>query len=169
MPSALNRNFTIPDHWKLQPTSRMCFVCGRENGTGLQLKFYEDREAQKVYCPLWIPADYQGYPGITHGGILATILDEISGRALALHLGGEVFWVTAKMEVRYRKPTPTEQPLMAVGWVVETRRRSAIVGGAIHLPDGSVSAEVESVIVRPDRKTLEAWLGSEEAAEWKVV
>ncbi len=168
MPSALNHDYPIPDHWREQPTSRMCFVCGRENAIGLQLKFYEDREDGKVFCPLWIPADYQGYPGITHGGILATILDEISGRALALHLGDKVFWVTARMEVRYRKPTPTETPLMAIGWVEETRRRSAIVAGEIRLPDGSISAEVKSIIVQPDRKRLEAWLKSEDAEAWRV-
>ena len=97
----------IPEHWRPQPTSRMCFVCGRENPVGLHIQFYEDPVAQQIVVPLIIPERYQGYPGIAHGGILATILDEASGRAVMMAFEDDPFWVTAKLEIRYRKPTPT--------------------------------------------------------------
>ncbi len=148
-----------------QPTSRMCFVCGRENPVGLHLTFYEDREAAQVKAPLHIPETYQGYPGIAHGGILATILDETSGRAIMLGEEG-VFWVTAKLELRYRRPTPTETPLTAVGWVVERRSRSATVAGEIRLEDGTVTAEATAVVVRPSDRLLEEW--KQEQDFWRV-
>jgi len=161
----------IPEHWKPQATSRMCFVCGRENPVGLHIQFYEDHVAQQVVVPLVIPDAYQGYPGVAHGGVLAAILDEISGRALMMARAEDLFWVTAKLEVRYRKPTPTGVPLTAVGWVERQRTRSAEVAGEIRLPDGTVTAEVRAVVVCPPEDTLAGWererefWGAPEAAE----
>ncbi len=156
----------IAAHWTLQPTSRMCFVCGRKNPAGLHLEFYEDTEAQQLVAPLHIPAHYQGYPGIVHGGILTAILDEISGRAINIGQDEEQFWVTAKLEMRYRKPTPTETPLTAVGWVVRKRRRAAEVAGQIRLPDGTVTAEIQAVVICPPEETIQKW--AQEKEHWRV-
>ena len=156
----------IPSTWTLQPTSRMCFVCGRENPVGLHLTFYEDREQQQVICPFSLPESYQGYPGIAHGGILASVLDEVSGRAVMIGEDKDVFWVTAKLEVKYRKPTPTETPLTAVGWTIRRRRHSAEVAGEIRLPDGTVTAEVHAIVVIPAPETLREW--EAEQAYWRV-
>jgi uncharacterized protein (TIGR00369 family) len=150
--------------WKVQGTSRMCFVCGRENPVGLHLHFYEDLEAHQIIVPLNIPEQYQGYPGVVHGGILATILDETTGRAINVGRDAEQFWVTAKLEIRYRRPTPTETPLTAVGWVVSLRSRTAEVAGEIRLPDGTVTAEATAVVVCPSRETIKAW--EEERRFW---
>lgn len=143
----------------------MCFVCGRENPVGLQLTFYEDPESGQIVVPLNIPSRYQGYPGIVHGGILSTILDETTGRAINVGQDDEQFWVTAKLEMRYRQPTPTETPLTAVGWVVKKRSRTAEVAGEIRLPDGTVTAEASAVIVCPSGETLKAW--EEERRFWR--
>jgi acyl-coenzyme A thioesterase PaaI-like protein len=116
--------------------------------------------------PLRIPERFQGYPGIAHGGILATILDELSGRALMIGAGEDFFWVTAKLEVRYRKPTPTETPLTAVGWVVRERRRSAEVAGEIRLEDGTVTVEASAMVICPPEDTLKEW--AEEQQHWRV-
>jgi len=155
----------MPTSWEPQPTSRMCFVCGRENPVGLHLTFYEDQETGQIKAPLVIPETYQGYPGIAHGGILATILDETSGRAIMFGEEG-VFWVTAKLEIRYRRPTPTETPLTAVGWVVERRSRSAQVAGEIRLEDGTVTVEANAVVVCPSETLLQAW--GQEQSYWRV-
>lgn len=150
----------------MQPTSRMCFVCGRENPTGLHIQFYENRAEEQVVAHVEIPDSYQGYPGIAHGGIVAAILDEISGRAIMVGEEETPFWVTAKLEIRYREPTPTETPLTAVGWVVNRRQHSAEVAGEIRLTDGTVTAEVSAVVVQPVEAQLEAW--GQEATYWRV-
>jgi len=156
----------IPAQWKLQPTSRMCFVCGRENDCGLHIQFYEDQENNRIVAPVCLPEHFQGYPGITHGGIVASILDEISGRALMMSTDGNPFWVTAKLEIRYRKPTPTNTSLLAVGWVVKQRRHSPEVAGEIRESDGTVTAEVSAIIVCPPKETLEGW--EQEQKFWRV-
>jgi uncharacterized protein (TIGR00369 family) len=153
-------------HWQLQPTSRMCFICGRENPVGLHLKFYEDREAQQVVVPVVIPERYQSYPGIVHGGILATILDEAAGRAVMMGFEQDPFWVTAKLEIRYRKPTPTETPLTVVGWVVKQRRRLAEVAGEVRLADGTVTVEASAIVICPPEGTLQGWEAEQEF--WRV-
>lgn len=149
----------ISPNWKRQNTSRMCFVCGRENPAGLHLHFYEDVAAGQLIAPVTIADHHQGYPGVAHGGILATILDEVSGRALNIGREEEEFWVTAKLELRYRKPTPTGVPLTAVGWVVKRRSRAAEVAGEIRLPDGTVTVEAQAVIVCPPPEVLAGWEG----------
>jgi acyl-coenzyme A thioesterase PaaI-like protein len=144
----------------------MCFVCGRENPVGLHVQFYEDHENQQIVVPLTIPERYQGYPGIAHGGILATVLDEASGRALMMAAEDDPFWVTAKLELRYRQPTPTETPLRVVGWIVNRRRRSAEVAGEIRLMDGTVTVEATALVVCPREDTLKGW--EQEKEFWRV-
>ena len=56
-----------------QPASRHCFICGRENPVGLKMDFYFVAPGQ-VLSELIIPAAYQGYPGMVHGGIIAAVL-----------------------------------------------------------------------------------------------
>ena len=89
-----------------QPNSKMCFVCGLENPIGLHLHIYETEPGvvESIYIA---PEHFQGYPGVLHGGIVASLLDEISGRA---HMGSDPahprFMFTGKLEVKYRKNVP---------------------------------------------------------------
>ena len=58
-----------------QPNASMCFVCGRDNPIGLHMQFFDDGEG--MVMSKVTPADhFEGYPGVLHGGVLATILDE---------------------------------------------------------------------------------------------
>ena len=89
----------------LQPNSKMCFICGLENPVGLKLRIYEV-EPGRVESTFTAPEHFQGYPGVLHGGIIATIIDEISGRALLGSVDHPRFMFTAKLEVKYRKNVP---------------------------------------------------------------
>ncbi len=149
-----------------QPTSRMCFVCGRDNPLGLKLEFYEDLEADQVRADVTIPNEYQGYPGVVHGGIVSAILDEVSGRAVMLHEGDERLMATLQMTVRFRRPTPIGTPLMVVGWVRQVGGVGAKVGGEIRLPDGTITAECESLLVEPPSEFKEGW--EREKPYWKT-
>jgi acyl-coenzyme A thioesterase PaaI-like protein len=127
-----------------QPNSRMCFVCGLENKTGLQVKFYTEAPG-KVRVDWTAPECYQGYPGHLHGGIAAALLDEAAGRTV---LGADPFrfFVTLKMELRYRKPVPVGVPLVIRGEMVRDRGRTVETRAAIHLPDGSIAVEAEVLV-----------------------
>jgi uncharacterized protein (TIGR00369 family) len=149
-----------------QPGSRMCFLCGRQNPVGLKLDFYEDLEAEQVRVEFAVPDEYQGYPGVVHGGIVAAVLDEVSGRAIMIRGSDEDLMATLKLTVRYRRPTPTETPLVAVGWVERASGMGARVAGEIRLADGTVTAECEATIGNVPQEFRASW--EEEKQYWKV-
>lgn len=107
------------------PNSKMCFVCGLENPTGLHLHFYQV-EPGVIESTYTAPDHFQGYPGVLHGGIVAALLDEVSGR---VHMGADPmkprFMFTGKLELKYRKNVPIGRALRIVGKAGRARARMA--------------------------------------------
>lgn len=147
-----------------QPTSLQCFACGRKNPFGLKLEWFNNYDEKCVEAAFTLDDNYCSYPGTVHGGILATILDETSGRAVLLDNNFERLMVTLKMEVVYKKNTPTNTPLKAVGRVLKDGGSRAQVEGEIILPDGTVSAKCTSILFKIPQAVKDKW-GSE-AEEW---
>ncbi len=148
-----------------QPNSRMCFICGLENPVGLKLKIYET-EPGVTESTFTAPEHYQSYPGILHGGIVATILDEVSGRAL-MGTGAEPrFMFTAKLEVKYRRNVPIGKPLKIIGKAGKDRGRMAEAWGGIYDEEGNLLAESTSLLVDLPKESFENV--DYEALGWKV-
>lgn len=147
-----------------QPNSRLCFVCGVENPIGLALKFYQTGPGE-VTAECVLGDEYQGYPGIVHGGIVAAMLDEITARTL---MGGEPtrFMYTAKMEVRYRNHVPIGEKLRLVGKALKANKRATAATGAIYGPDGKLLAEAEALLVDVPDEVIQSV--DMEALGWKV-
>jgi acyl-coenzyme A thioesterase PaaI-like protein len=140
-----------------QPSSRFCFVCGVENPCGLHVHFFHDGYHRCV-ARVMLSEQYQSYPGITHGGILATLLDETMGRAILAEEGtdnidGARFMFTARMEIRYRRPVPLDQEFTVRGRVDEDKGRKVEVSGEVVLADGTVAVEASATLVNipPDQ------------------
>jgi acyl-coenzyme A thioesterase PaaI-like protein len=136
-----------------QPNSIMCFVCGLQNEAGLHAKFYTEAPG-RVRVDWTAPECYQGYPGHLHGGISAALLDEAAGRTV---LGATAFrfFVTMKMDLRYRKPVPIGVPLVIRGELVKDRGRIAETRSAIYLPDGSIAVEAEVLVAEAPMQITE--------------
>ena len=119
-----------------------CFACGKNNPIGLHLNFkiIDDR----FVATKTLSREYQSYPGIVHGGIVSTMLDEAMG-GLIVERGEKA--VTAKMELRYRKPTPVGEPVTVTGWEESRRRNMVITKGTITLSDGSIAAEATATMM----------------------
>jgi acyl-coenzyme A thioesterase PaaI-like protein len=128
-----------------QPNSLNCFVCGIENPCGLHLKFYTTGPGE-VTADYTVPECYQGYPGVVHGGIVAAMLDEVTGRA---HMGGHPprFMFTARLEMRYRRNVPVGFPLRLVGQAGKSKGRTATATGRIYDQEGTLLAEAEALLV----------------------
>ena len=122
-----------------QPNSEMCFVCGRSNPVGLYMQFEDDGELE-VVSNYTVPAHYQGYPGIVHGGVLAAMLDEVVARVSMIG-DPHHFMMSVRLEILYRHPVPTETPLRVVGRILRLRGRLGKAEGTIILPDGTVACE----------------------------
>jgi len=149
-----------------QPTSRTCFLCGRENDFGLKMCWYNDPENNQITGTVVVPEQFNGYPGIVHGGIVASILDETAGRSVLLNGNFDELYVTLKLEVSYRQPTPTNVPLTAVGKLVRRRSRTAQVTAELRLPDGTVTAECTALLALPPDEIKNEW--NAEKKYWRV-
>lgn len=138
-----------------QPNSKMCFICGLENPVGLKLQIYEI-EPGVIESSYLAPEHFQGYPGVLHGGIVATILDEISGRA---HMGpaeSPRFMYTAKLEVKYRKNVPTGKLLRIVGKAGKAKARTAEGWAGIYEAEsGELLAEANTLLVNIPPETFQ--------------
>ncbi|MCC7361114.1 MAG: PaaI family thioesterase [Anaerolineales bacterium] len=147
-----------------QPNSAHCFVCGLNNALGLRLSFYElsDTEVTACYTP---PDDYEGYPGVLHGGIVAALLDEVGSRAGMIGAPGH-FMVTAHLDVKYRRPTPIGRPLTLYGRLVKRSGRRAVAAAELRLPDGGVSASADLMLADLPADTLPP--GDLETLGWRV-
>lgn len=125
----------------LEPINQWCFVCGKENPIGLQLDFIEKDESYST--TFTAGRQHQGYDGIMHGGLVSTILDEV----MAGYLNAKGFnAVTAKLEVRFRKPTPIGQPLTATGKITGKRGNMYELMSEITLPDGTITAQGKATV-----------------------
>lgn len=49
-----------------QPSSKMCFVCGRDNHIGLHMHFFADANGC-VHAEYTPREEHQGFPGVMHG------------------------------------------------------------------------------------------------------
>jgi acyl-coenzyme A thioesterase PaaI-like protein len=79
----------------------MCFACGEKNPIGLKLEFRF--EGDEYVTTFQVRPEYQGWAGIAHGGLVATVLDEVMARLL---WEKQINAITGKLEVRYHKPVP---------------------------------------------------------------
>jgi uncharacterized protein (TIGR00369 family) len=147
-----------------QPNSANCFACGMHNPVGLKLEFFET--GPEEVTATWTPGKkYEGYPDVVHGGILASALDEAGGRVVMIGDHNH-FMMTAKMEIRYRRPTPIGEPLRVVGRLRQRRGRLAVTQAEIQLADGTITAEAELTLAELPEAVR---LGSDlEALGWRV-
>jgi len=147
-----------------QPNSDHCFVCGRKNRMGLYMTFYDNGE-NEVCAEYTVAEDYQGYPGVVHGGVVAAMLDETVARVSMIG-DPHHFMMSVKLEVKYRHPVPTETPLKIVGRIVRLRGRLGKAVGEVILPDGTIAAESSMTLADlPDDLLNQTNL---EALGWRV-
>src|SRR5512133_3324230 len=81
------------------PHTHSCFVCGDANPNGLKLRFETDGKLVKAR---FVPrAEHAGFRQTVHGGLVATLLDEIMVWACAVQTRRFAF--SAELVVRYLK------------------------------------------------------------------
>ena len=127
-----------------------CFACGSLNVSGLQLQLHV--EGETCWTELTLPERFEGWEGITHGGIVCTILDEVMAWAL---VGQDAWGLTAKLEVEFKRPVRVGTRIRGVGRLVEARRRLLTTAAELTDADsGELLASARAVYVAapPDRK-----------------
>ena len=111
---------------RLDSSANRCFVCGPSNPIGLQIRFRLDGEVCRAeFTP---DAVHAGYDGVTHGGILFSLLDDVMANIIFLR-GERCF--TAKAEVRYRQPLPVGTAARLEGRQQRRKGRLALLEGKV--------------------------------------
>jgi len=133
-------------------TARLCFACSQENPIGLKLKPVHDGE--KVTAEFTAGKFHQGWNDVVHGGILYTLLDEVT--AYAMLCSGIEFGVTAQGEIRFKKVAPINEPIRASAWVTKLTKRLVETKGVLTLKDNTVIADGDFLfyIWRQSKKTI---------------
>jgi acyl-coenzyme A thioesterase PaaI-like protein len=115
-----------------------CFACSPDNENGLQMTFVEDGD---YLISEWTPKRFlAGYNNILHGGIQATLMDEIASWFIQIKM--KTAGVTSNMNLRLKRTVHTNQgPLKLRAWLKEVRRNLVDVNVELINPDGKVGAE----------------------------
>jgi uncharacterized protein (TIGR00369 family) len=124
------RRYAFADH--------NCFACGGQNAIGMRLQIELGEGTARTE---WrAGADYVGWEDKIHGGILATLLDEVMAWAPSSF---DSWAVTAEMHLRYRAPANPGELLTAEAQVTSHRRRLYEVHGEVHGEDGRLIAAAD--------------------------
>jgi len=92
-----------------------CFGCGPHNDVGMGLRF--ERDGDEVVTTFHGKPGWEGPPGILHGGLQATLADEIGAWTL---VGlRERFGFTTSAQLKWLRPARLDAPIEARGRIVE--------------------------------------------------
>ena len=116
---------------------KRCFVCGMENPHGLKIKVEQDGPNQ-VRCEFIADDRYRGWSNYLHGGIFSLVFDEMLGW-LSRYMGHDA--MTARLEVRYRKPVPLGSKMIFSGVLEREIKGILDIKLGANLEDGTLAAE----------------------------
>jgi len=100
------------------PHTRSCFVCGEANPVGLNLRFETDgRLVRAKFSPR---PEHAGFQGVVHGGLIATVLDEIMFWACAVQT--RRLTLCGELNVRFLSPMPPDGEFIVTAELVTDRK-----------------------------------------------
>ncbi|KIN04394.1 hypothetical protein OIDMADRAFT_85018, partial [Oidiodendron maius Zn] len=116
---------------------------------GFQRVFY-NAETGECITVVWFGGALAGWPGVTHGGVIATILDESLGRCAVWKLAGHT-GVTATLQLNYLKPvvSNTFYIIRAIPQEENATAKKRWVTGQLETTDGRVCVEAKGLFVVP--------------------
>lgn len=122
-----------------------CFACGVNNPIGLKLDFaYEGDEYVTYFTP---QKEHQGWAGVTHGGIVGTLMDEVMARQI--HAQG-IMAVTGELNIRFKKPAIVGTRIRFAGKIVSESGSGRVISTIGKATDGNgiIIAEATGKIVK---------------------
>jgi acyl-coenzyme A thioesterase PaaI-like protein len=139
-----------------------CFTCGDEHPTGLRLRLVA-MDGVAMRGVFTVTEQHMGGPGLAHGGILASAVDEVLG-SLAWLLWQPA--VTGRLEIDYRQPVPVGSTVVIDAWCtgVDGRKLYGEAVGRLGDENGPevVRASAIFVVVGVEHFTRHATRGGDE-------
>lgn len=106
-------------------------VAGGSNPMGLGATLW--REGDIAAMRVTLGRAFEGAPGRSHGGVIASLADETMG--LAASISG-AFGLTANLSITYRAAAPLNEPITARAWIASREGRK------VHLTASVTSGEL---------------------------
>jgi acyl-coenzyme A thioesterase PaaI-like protein len=122
---------------------RWCYGCGEANPEGLGIQFRVD--GRRAIGEFETRRTHQGFPGLAHGGIAAAAIDEAMGWAM---YAADAWAMTARLQVKFRRPIPLGERLEVSAEVVRDRGRWLEAEGSLRIAGGPLLAEAKAVFMR---------------------
>jgi uncharacterized protein (TIGR00369 family) len=120
-----------------------CFVCGPKNPIGLKLDFSFDGKTIRTG---FIPGkEHQGYMNIVHGGIIATLLDEVM---VKLSIALDMTAVTAQMDIRLRQALKVGEKITVTAEMREVTKKLLVSYAKAEKEDNEIVADATGKLVR---------------------
>jgi uncharacterized protein (TIGR00369 family) len=127
-----------------------CFGCGGGNARGMKLVFDADEASQRIIGRFRLGPEYQGASGFIHGGIIATVLDEVMSKVSRF---SNVRAVTAELTIEYLRPVRVDEELRVEGFATRRDGRDLYQEGEMRNAEGVLLARGRGrfVIIDPER------------------
>jgi acyl-coenzyme A thioesterase PaaI-like protein len=125
-----------------EAANHMCFGCSPRNPIGLKLVFESDGDICRT--TFVAGTEHQSWNGVMHGGLLATILDEVMAQWL---ISRQQSAMTAEMTTRFINPVSIGVPITIESRQVADKRRLFLMEASATLPDGAVAAKATAKFV----------------------
>lgn len=122
-----------------------CVACGAENDRGLHLDFQQASDGS-VSGSFNCASDYEGYPGIVHGGIVSLLLDSAMTHCL---FARDEIALTAELTVRMQKPVLVGHDAVVHAHVDRSRGRFHLLSAEV-VQDGEIRATAHAKFMRPN-------------------
>jgi uncharacterized protein (TIGR00369 family) len=137
--------------------SKGCFVCGTDNPSGLDLGM--TREGRKVTLRFTPGRAHLGFSRAVHGGITASLLDEVIGVACGLRTDGKC--ATVELNVSYLRPLLEGMVVTAEGWYVRRQGRFVIGAGRVLADNGKPLATARARFLTLADEQVQRFVGSD--------
>jgi uncharacterized protein (TIGR00369 family) len=143
-----------------------CFGCAPHNPVGMRLRFFRDLEAGVVVTKLTPQPGWEGPPGVLHGGLQATLADEIGAWTL---VGlRKRFGLTTSLQLRFLRPARTDREIEARGEIAEEDERQVVVRVELTQGDHRLLVGTATYVV-PTVRIAERLLGRPLPEAWKAL
>jgi acyl-coenzyme A thioesterase PaaI-like protein len=119
-------------------------VIGLRNAVAPPLRVERSSDG-KAWCSFHLGPQYEGPPGLVHGGVSALLLDQLCGEAAA---AGGAPGMTGRLTLTYRRPTPLGE-LSAQAWIDGVEGYKTTVKGHLMDADGVPTVEAEGLFILP--------------------
>jgi uncharacterized protein (TIGR00369 family) len=124
---------------------RVCFACGERNPVGIKLRLRTDAARGESTADVTFAEHFQGWTGVVHGGLVATVLDE----AMIYAAGAKgLKTVTGEMTVRYIKPVSTGVAYTLKGRFVEDKGKIVLAESELVDTEGAQVARASGKLFK---------------------